>query len=957
MRNLKRTLSLVLAAAMLIGMMVVSASAASSDFTDASEITREEAVGVMTALNVFEGTDSGAFNPTGTLTREQAAAIVARMLLGDDADDLSTNSAVFSDVAANRWSAGYIGYCAQQGILAGTGDGTFDPEGELTGLAFAKMLLVALGYKADSEGYVGNDWAVNVAADAVNAGISPSGIVLANAINREDAAQMAFQTLEADMVTYSGSSSTTVTGSDGTTIIISGSAEEVTNSESDDYRDDPDERDEIQQFCEYYFEDLEKEEGYPDDFGRPSVRWRNGTSEIGTYSETPEATFTAGTDKGDLYDVIGRDIYNELTDEDSGVYLYVYINGEEQDEGSDYELSDYFVRNETDDASNTGRGILTEVFVDEDSDDVTITHIWTYVAQVDGDYNADDGELDLDVVEGTALEDVSVDDYTLYDEDFSSLSSYADGDYVLVTVADREIQSIQPADVITGSVTSYTQKSNVSLDGTRYYYNKSFTDAVSSSKNYNLNDEYMLVMDTYGYIVYSDGTDGTESYVFISRVAATNGVSDEVEARAYFQNGTTTTIVVDEDSSATVPTSVESGYDGYVGDELKDLTTRVDVYTWYEYDEQSNGDYELNDIDGQDMEVGTAYPEADSDETFDIALSGSAYVYYNPANSSDRIRADNSTVFIINDDDDISIYTGVRNLPDVSISNGMDAVVSWVVEDNYAVSVYIEADNLSVSGGSSDRVYILNNAPDESVDSDGNDYYEYDAIVNGEITTVSASNDVFDEIGLYNDISYDSNDYVNDADLVTGTSDDDFKAHTGLEYATISYSGGVLSFDDVDLVLADDYTIFFNDDGDGETMTASSLSRDFDEDNFTGDIYVYENDDDEALEVYVYATDTTPSEEPDSYSVTLEKASGMDSSNKVTIGDTSLTMAEGDEVTVTLTNEADWSSDSYTVTAEGSNGEYSCTDVEVSGTEMTFTLTATSISGDDTVSISWEGND
>ena len=115
--------------------------------------------------------------------------------------------------------------------------------------------------------------------------------------------------------------------------------------------------------------------------------------------------------------------------------------------------------------------------------------------------------------------------------------------------------------------------------------------------------------------------------------------------------------------------------------------------------------------------------------------------------------------------------------------------------------------------------------------------------------------------------------------------------------------------------------------------------------------------DDEALEVYVYATDTTPSEEPDSYSVTLEKASGMDSSNKVTIGDTSLTMAEGDEVTVTLTNEADWSSDSYTVTAEGSNGEYSCTDVEVSGTEMTFTLTATSISGDDTVSISWEGND
>ena len=34
MRNLKRTLSLVLAAVMLVGMMVVGASAASSDFVD-----------------------------------------------------------------------------------------------------------------------------------------------------------------------------------------------------------------------------------------------------------------------------------------------------------------------------------------------------------------------------------------------------------------------------------------------------------------------------------------------------------------------------------------------------------------------------------------------------------------------------------------------------------------------------------------------------------------------------------------------------------------------------------------------------------------------------------------------------------------------------------------------------------------------------------------------------------
>ncbi len=200
MRNLKRTLSLVMAMALIVGMMVVSASAVSSDFNDSAEITNTEAVDVMTAIGVFEGTDKGAFNPTGILTREQAAKIVAVMLLGEeDANKLSTNSTTFKDVAANRWSAGYIGYCVQQGILAGTGNGNFDPEGELTGLAFAKMMLVALGYDAKVANYVGNDWAINVAADAVNAGIAPKGIVLADAMTREQAAQMAFQTLTADM--------------------------------------------------------------------------------------------------------------------------------------------------------------------------------------------------------------------------------------------------------------------------------------------------------------------------------------------------------------------------------------------------------------------------------------------------------------------------------------------------------------------------------------------------------------------------------------------------------------------------------------------------------------------------------------------------------------------------------------------------------------------------------------
>ena len=53
MRNLKRTISLVMAMALIVGMMVVFASAVSSDFNDSAEITNTEAVDVMTAIGVF----------------------------------------------------------------------------------------------------------------------------------------------------------------------------------------------------------------------------------------------------------------------------------------------------------------------------------------------------------------------------------------------------------------------------------------------------------------------------------------------------------------------------------------------------------------------------------------------------------------------------------------------------------------------------------------------------------------------------------------------------------------------------------------------------------------------------------------------------------------------------------------------------------------------------------------
>ena len=378
MRNLKRTLSLVMAMALIVGMMVVSASAVSSDFNDSAEITNTEAVDVMTAIGVFEGTDKGAFNPTGILTREQAAKIVAVMLLGEeDANKLSTNSTTFKDVAANRWSAGYIGYCVQQGILAGTGNGNFDPEGELTGLAFAKMMLVALGYDAKVANYVGNDWAINVAADAVNAGIAPKGIVLADAMTREQAAQMAFQTLTADTVYYTNKG-TTVNTPDGTQVVVGASAPvKVANSKTDDYRTVSADRDEVQQFCEKYFSDLTLNSNNHDDFGRPSDQWKNGSKEIGTYASTADASYTEEVKSKTIYSDLGL---GETTKAD------VIVDGKT--------AADFTVKKGDDTKLEaSGNGVLVEAFVDSD-DNVTLVVINTYVGEVSKVVDADSVKKD-----------------------------------------------------------------------------------------------------------------------------------------------------------------------------------------------------------------------------------------------------------------------------------------------------------------------------------------------------------------------------------------------------------------------------------------------------------------------------------------------------------------------------------------------------------------------------------
>ena len=201
----KKVLSLVLCVAMMLSVMVVGAGAA---FSDQSKIKNTEAVDACTALNIIGGYPDGSFKPEGNITRAEATKMICVALNGGKDPATSTNATpTFSDVRTNAnaaWAEGYIESCVAQGIVSGVGGGKFAPAGNVTGVQLAKMLLVALGYNSDIEGFTGNAWATNVNVRATQRGLYDGleKMDTAAAISRDNAAQMVWNALQALEVKY-----------------------------------------------------------------------------------------------------------------------------------------------------------------------------------------------------------------------------------------------------------------------------------------------------------------------------------------------------------------------------------------------------------------------------------------------------------------------------------------------------------------------------------------------------------------------------------------------------------------------------------------------------------------------------------------------------------------------------------------------------------------------------------
>ena len=813
---MKKFLSLVLALVMTMSLVTVSAGA--KDFTDDGEITYKEAVDVISGIGVVDGYSDGDFRPDDVLTRGAAAKIICNLILGPTtASALAASTAPFKDVPVTNTFAGYITYCSQQGIISGYADGTFRPTGTLSGNAFMKMLLGALGYDSSVEGYTGPNWSVAVIKQAAGIGLDDGNdeFVGSKAVTRQEAALYAFNMLQATMVEYDKKDSIVV---GDITINSTSTRKDVENTA----KNETIANDNKMQFAERYFDDLKLSDG-TDDFARPANVWRLKAEKIGTYAKEADATYTAKVAVDDIY--ADLDLGSSVDKKD----VSVYIDGVENTKGKVNVPVD--ITKNDDDTKFGANGVLTEVFYDDDDDTVVITLVNTYVGTINRSVAAKGNK---DAYVEIAPEDVKPDGVNGI-QDFDTVEEFEDDAYVLYTYSQsaEEVKSVALAELVSGTVTraennakDEDERKALTIGGTRYTASKNI--AGEDIGNVSVDEDYDVYLDAYGYLIYVEEVDEIGDYALLMNTQDKGDFSNN-RALLVFADGTEKVVDTTE--------NYKSGDDAIKNGTI--VTYRVD----------EDGDYTLKAVkktlvskaDTDNKVADSAY----TDGVNDFSMSNDKATI--ALNGTDTITSNSSTVFVVYNDtsDDYTVYTGIKNAPSIDAKNGKVEAYAYCKSGKMATVMFIFVqDGSDIEDDSNTTLFLAKESVSNLIHDKDGDYFEYQAIVNGEVQTVKVDESLGKNLnGMYKNYSVDKYGVItkvstNGANGYTAFSDGE--GDSGKEYLTgagidkISADYTVL-LDTVNhkdnanytITVADDAKIFYVDeDGNIEASSYRAIAKD-----------------------------------------------------------------------------------------------------------------------------------
>ena len=749
---MKKLLALVLALVMSMSLVTISNAA----FKDADKIDYKEAVDVMNAVGVFVGDEKGNFNAKENLTREQAAKIIAYLELGDKAADALVGGATFTDVASTRWSAGFVGYCAKAGVVAGVGDGKFDPAGQLTALQFGKMLLVELGYDAKAAGMVGADWAINTSKLMAKAelmdGIEGS---VNQVITREKAAKMCLNALEAPTVEYDTKGSNIIVngaeinfGASEPTYVTNTIAKEQTISNeklsnSNAY---------LIELGEKLYKNLKKI-GTTDDFGRPATKWTWKAETVGTYADAADLSYTKAVKASDIY----KDL--NLSDTVAAKNVTVWVNGEVKTAAAtDIKKSNDAKIGDVAGVNSNGNGVLTEVFYDDVADTMVITQIVTYIGEVAKTVKATDKRDAYVVIIAKAGGNGLTRPVAKGTFEYETDETFADDAFVLYTysVKAEAVKSLAVAEKVEGYVTKTInstkdedKNNGMTISGTEY--KMSLATAGEKLGNVSVKNDYTVYLDQYGYIIYVEQIQELGNYALVLATASKGSFIGN-KAQLLLTDGTVKFVDTDENYAT--------------GDKkIKDNT----IVT---FRENSDKTYTLRKVNTTLSNTNDKQFSMTNDLA-GITVESSKMVYANSASQfviSDK--KDYTTPY--SDIDDWTAYTGIKNAPTVKSEHG--TTPSYANVDVYyycksgsmvTVMFIIPSQNATVIDGSKTTLYLSQKSRSDLIHDTDGDYFTYNAVVDGKIETVKVDVDAkcgttaaADLDGLYSDYTVSSKGYI-----------------------------------------------------------------------------------------------------------------------------------------------------------------------------------------------------
>ena len=581
MRNLKRALSLALASVMLLGMMVVGSSAKGiDDFTDKAEIVNQDAVAVTSAIGMFEGYEDGSFGPKNVVTRAEMAVIICTMLYGAGVNvNQFAETNVFTDVPA--WAEGYVNLCSSLGIVAGVGDGKFDPNATVTTAQAVLMLCRALGYFQNAADF-GDNWMLAATAKGTALGLYGDLKLTANeGLTRDNVAELVFNALtKAVPVQYNELLGVYYNENKG-----------IVYSLTFYYTDT----------LGYKNFDLVYKTGEETTYGRPATTWGTGSyrvqtnttagndnyglnedgslipgqvkmlasDEIITIADEPDYVYTGATEEKALYKDLGRGI---ITSYAWTVYVDGHLDTVDYDKNDDGDYDDvdesYVTRpgNNSSDYIYTDSGMVTEIYVDSANETVTVVCYYNYIGQVSRVRDDADGkyvQLTNITYDGGSYDDINsalTDVGTELDTKFYT-DAFAEDAYVVFTVDcddrdgsdyDAHVATMAAPETADGTVKAVSQDPKydtgnyIELDSTKYVYSE------VSAKDLDNNDmtadpaletEYRLYLDPNGFVVgFAALEDVSKNYVYVIDASESTG---DVEAKVLFPDGTVAKIDVD----------------------------------------------------------------------------------------------------------------------------------------------------------------------------------------------------------------------------------------------------------------------------------------------------------------------------------------------------------------------------------------------------------------------------